>query len=147
MLLCPNVVYCETGWLCHVVNLLRAGKSLNTFRSTRTLTHAAQMLEAPRWDPQELETASPHTCRELQRLPPAAGCTHYHQSQFTARTLPPASPGELPFVVHSSWIPWFTSRHATVESCTPLLDTMQEMHSCVSTCTVCGRLNRQLYCL
>lgn len=90
---------------------VRAGKSTPcTFRSTRTLTHAAQMLEAAWCDALELETGSFHTWRELQRLPPAADYTHHQQSHFTALTLLPASPGDLPLVIHSSWNPLFPPR-------------------------------------
>lgn len=78
-------------------------------RSTRMLTHAAQMLDAPLSNPLELETGSFHTWGKLQRLPPAAGWAHHQQ--FTA------SLGYLPFVVHSSWIPPSPSRNATSQSC------------------------------
>lgn len=89
-------------------------------------------------------TTKTSPCCWLHTLPPEPWeSAEPVYSLYTAASLT----GELPFVVHSSWIPWFTSRHATVESCTPLLDIMQEMPSCVSTCTVYERLNRQLYSL
>lgn len=103
--LCPHETGQETQrnscrHLCASVLLLynEAGEgwemvSFST-RSTRTLTHATQMLEAPRRDRQELETGSLHTCGELQRLPPAAGCTH-HQQRVSRAGLQPHTAASL----------------------------------------------------
>lgn len=105
-----------------------------TLRFTKkTLTHAAQMQSTGIGDRffSYLEVLG------LQRLPPAAGAevsAHHQQSnesqqsQFTARTLLPASSGKLHFVVHSYRIPWFPSRRKTVKRCTAFSVTMLSVY-------------------
>lgn len=68
----------KEGHIHAVMRLLRAGKwSLCTVRSTRTLTHAAQMLEAPQCDPLELQTGSFHTWGGTTK---ASSCCWLHTS-------------------------------------------------------------------